>query len=206
MRSIDFWYDFGSTYSYPAAMRIEAMADEAGVTVQWRPFLLGVIFRDQGLTTSPFVINKVKGRYMWRDMQRICAEHGLPFQAPDPFPQNSMLAARIALTDGVSPQRAAFTRHVYDAAFGEGARISEESVMATLLAELGFEPQSMLSEAKSETVKQRLRDETAEAQRIGLFGAPSFVLPDGEVFWGHDRLERALAWAKGRGLGRFGTA
>ena len=65
---LEFWYEFASTYSYPAAMGIEALAETAGVEVVWRPFLLGPIFGEQGWNDSPFNIYPAKGRYMWRDM------------------------------------------------------------------------------------------------------------------------------------------
>jgi 2-hydroxychromene-2-carboxylate isomerase len=94
---LDFWFDFASTYSYPAAMRVRRLADEAGVAVRFRPFLLGPIFKAQGWTTSPFNLFPAKGQNMWRDLERICTDSGLPFQRPSPFPQNSVLAARVAL-------------------------------------------------------------------------------------------------------------
>ena len=94
---LDFWFDFASTYSYPAAMRIGPLAEQAGVEVRFRPFLLGPIFKAQGWTTSPFNLYPAKGRHMWRDLERLCADLGLPFRRPDPFPQNSLLAARVAI-------------------------------------------------------------------------------------------------------------
>ena len=191
---IDFWYDFASTYSYPSAMRIEALAAERDVAVHWRPFLLGPIFVEQGWKNSPFNIYPVKGRYMWRDMERICARHGLAMRQPDPFPQNSMLAARVtlALEPALRPE---FSRQAYLAQFAKGLPISDRATLAPILDGLGLHPSTMIEKAASEPVKQALRMETDEAKRIGIFGAPSFVTEDGELFWGNDRLEEALAWA-----------
>ena len=70
-RSVEFWFEFASTYSYPAAMRIEAVAARDDVTVVWRPFLLGPVFAAQGWKDSPFNIYPAKGRYMWRDLERV---------------------------------------------------------------------------------------------------------------------------------------
>ena len=95
--TLEFWYEFASTYSYLSAMRIEPLAQAAGVDVRWRPFLLGPIFAAQGLTSSPFNLYPVKGRYMWRDMEREGARFGVPFKRPDTFPQNGLVAARVAL-------------------------------------------------------------------------------------------------------------
>jgi 2-hydroxychromene-2-carboxylate isomerase len=97
MAAAEFWYEFASTYSYPAAMRAAALAQTRGVTLIWRPFLLGPIFAAQGWRDSPFNIYPAKGRYMWRDLERICTAQGLPLRRPNPFPQNSLLAARVAL-------------------------------------------------------------------------------------------------------------
>ena len=85
----DFWYEFASTYSYPAAMRVEALAASRGVRLRWRPFLLGPIFASRGMMDSPFNLDAAKGRYMWSDLKRICARLGLPLARPEPFPQNS---------------------------------------------------------------------------------------------------------------------
>ena len=68
------WFEFASTYSYPAVQRIEALAGARGVLVEWKPFLLGPVFRSQGWNDSPFNIYPAKGRYMWRDLERVCAK------------------------------------------------------------------------------------------------------------------------------------
>jgi len=193
---LDFWLEFASTYSYPATMRIRAAADKAGVNVRFRPFLLGPIFAAQGWTTSPFNLFAAKGRNMWRDLERICAELELPFQRPDPFPQNSLLAARIALVGFADTWGEEFCLAVYRAEFGEGERIDDPQSMRALLAGLGVDPEAVLTAAQSNAIKEKLRSQTAEAQELGIFGAPSFVTSDGELFWGNDRLETALAWAK----------
>ncbi|WP_294535158.1 2-hydroxychromene-2-carboxylate isomerase [uncultured Rhodoblastus sp.] len=195
MAQLDFWYDFASTYSYLAAMRCDALAEAAGVALNWRPFLLGPIFAAQGWTTSPFNLYPAKGRYMLRDIERLGAQRGLKFRAPDPFPQNSLLAARLALAvpEALRPE---FSRAVFLAEFGEGRTISDEGLLGEILAGLGLNAAETFDKAKSDSIRAQLRGETETAQKLGLFGAPSFVAGDGEVFWGDDRLEQALAWAK----------
>jgi 2-hydroxychromene-2-carboxylate isomerase len=85
MTQAEFWYEFASSYSYPAAMRVEALATERGVALVWRPFLLGPLFAGQGWRDSPFNLYPAKGRYMWRDIERICGALGLPLTRPDPL-------------------------------------------------------------------------------------------------------------------------
>jgi len=193
---LDFWFDFASTYSYPAAMRIGALANDAKVRVRFRPFLLGPIFKAQGWENSPFNLYPAKGRNMWRDLERICGDLGLPLRRPEPFPQHSVLAARVALVALAQPWGEDFCRGVYHAQFGEGSRIDDPAVIGGVLAGLGVEAAPVLQTAQSEENKARLRTQTEEAGRLGLFGAPSFVTADGELFWGNDRLEQALAWAR----------
>ncbi|MBM6579168.1 2-hydroxychromene-2-carboxylate isomerase [Microvirga sp. BT689] len=192
---LEFWYEFASTYSYLAAMRVEAAADAAGVVLVWRPVLLGPIFKAQGWDNSPFNLYPAKGRYMWRDMEREAARLGLPFYRPNPFPQNGLLAARIALLGADRGWTPAFTKAVYTAQFAEGRDIADPQVVTGILADLGLEAGGVIAEAQGETNKMRLRRMGEEVQSRGLFGAPTFFAEDGEMFWGNDRLEQALDWA-----------
>ncbi|MEJ8476393.1 2-hydroxychromene-2-carboxylate isomerase [Roseibium algae] len=189
---LHFWFDFASTYSYLSAMRIETVARDRSVNVVWHPFLLGPIFRKQGLETSPFNIIPAKGRYMWRDMERQCEVLGLPLVQPDPFPQNSLFAARLAHVGRHEPWIGAFVRAVFYAEFGGGLDISDPALLAGMLMEAGADAKATLAKAESMDIKIGLRAAVSEAETQGIFGAPSFVTSSGELFWGHDRMEEAL--------------
>jgi 2-hydroxychromene-2-carboxylate isomerase len=196
MSKLDFWYEFASTYSYLAAMRIEPLVKAAGVEVVWRPFLLGPIFKAQGWETSPFLVQEAKGKHMWRDLARLCEDAGLPpFRQPENFPARSLLAARVALALNAR-DRPAFSRAVYTAEFAEGEDIADRKIVAAILQKLGHDAHALLAKTEEKAVKNQLRANTEEAQRLGIFGAPSFVLENGEMFWGNDRLEQALAWTR----------
>jgi 2-hydroxychromene-2-carboxylate isomerase len=196
MAEIEFWYEFGSTYSYPAAMRIERLAAGSSVALRWRPFLLGPILKQQGLNDSPFNIFAAKGRYMWRDLERVCQADGLALALPPVrFPQNGLKAARLALVgarDGWTPS---FTRAVYSANFAEQRDISDDATLRAILSALGVDPDAAFAAADIPENKDALKRQTEEAASRGLFGAPSFTIGD-ELFWGNDRLEAALAFAK----------
>lgn len=194
--TVDFWFDFASTYSYPAAMRIGPAARRAGVEVRWRPFLLGPIFKSHGWDTSPFNLYEAKGRYMWRDLERLCAALDVPFRRPEPFPQQSLLAARAALVGLLASWGNDFCIAVFRSQFGEGRRIDDPETLRNILVSLGADATATLAAAQSDDNKLRLRAQTERAQRLGIFGAPSFVTATGELFWGNDRLEAALAWSK----------
>jgi len=116
---LEFWFEFASTYSYPAAFRIERLASAAGAPVEWRPFLLGPIFQSQGWKDSPFNLYPVKGRYMWRDLERLCTRGGLPLRRPSQFPRNGLLPARVACLGSMEPWCADFTRRIYHANFAD---------------------------------------------------------------------------------------
>lgn len=189
-----FWFEFASTYSYPAAMRIADAAREAGVALEWRPFLLGPIFSALGWNDSPFNVYPAKGRYMWRDLARVCAKLDLPLQHPSAFPRNGLTAARVAqvaIDDGWGPD---FVRAAYTANFADDREIGEADVIAEIVASLERDPDAVLARATAPENKERLKRTGEEASRLGIFGAPTFVVGD-ELFWGNDRLEDALGWA-----------
>jgi 2-hydroxychromene-2-carboxylate isomerase len=191
---VEFWYEFASTYSYPTAMRVQRLADAAGVAVRWRPFLLGPIFGAQGWNDSPFNIYPVKGAYMWRDLARICAKDGIALKLPPVrFPQNGLKAARIALVMG--DKIGAFSRAVYTANFAEQKDIADDAVLRAILAQSGADADAVMAAANTPENKAALKAQTDEAIARGIFGAPSLTVGD-ELFWGNDRLEDAIAWAQ----------
>jgi 2-hydroxychromene-2-carboxylate isomerase len=192
---IELWFDFASTYSYPAAVRLEALARDASVRVEYKPFLLGPLFQRQGWNDSPFNLYPVKGRYMWRDMDRVCADLGIPFRRPSVFPRNSVLAARIAIVGVDQGWIAPYVRAVFRAAFAEDRDIARAEELEAILDALGHDGRAIRELAESPGWKPRLRAQTALAEARGIFGAPSFVVGE-ELFWGNDRLERAIAWAR----------
>lgn len=226
---LQFWYDFASNYSWIAARRVQAAAAAAGVMLQWRPFLLGPIFAASGWNDSPFNVYPAKGVYAWRDVARLADGLGLALTRPEPFPQNSLQAARIALA---LPEAAlpAYTVALFAAEFEQGLGLSEaalrqalatasadfEGPLATASADFkgslatasagfeiplatasaGLDVDAVLQAAGADAVKQALRRQTEAAIAAGIFGAPAFVASDGELFWGNDRLEQALAWER----------
>lgn len=194
MQSIELWFEFASTYSYPAVSRAESVARAAGVDLVWRPFLLGPIFKAQGWNDSPFNIYPVKGQYMWRDLARICADLNLPLRHPSQFPRNGLVAARLACAFQTEAWLPELVRQIYRANFAEDRDISDPTVLAAILAAIG-QPASRLEAASSAEAKAKLRAQTERAQALGIFGAPTFIVGS-ELFWGNDRLENAVAWAR----------
>jgi 2-hydroxychromene-2-carboxylate isomerase len=199
MPDLQFWFEFASTYSYLSVARIEDEAAAAGVPVRWEPFLLGPIFAEQGWDDSPFNVYPAKGRYMWRDLERLCHKYGIPFAKPSRFPRNGLLAARVACLAGASSEHwlSEFVRAVFRANFAEDREIGDASEVCSILDSLGQQGARIIEQAQAPDNKRRLREQNRRAIEFGIFGAPSFVVGE-ELFWGNDRLDDALSWARSR--------
>lgn len=189
---IDFWFEFGSNYSYPSVMRIEELAARTGVPVRWQPFLLGPIFESFGWATSPFVLQRQKGAYVWIDMARQCAKYGIPWQQPSVFPRRAVLPARVALYGAGAPWIGAFCRAVMRKNFAADEEIDSEEAVGGVLEALGLPAAEILDAAGHPLERPRLRAQTARAQELGIFGAPTFFAA-GEMYWGNDRMDDAFA-------------
>lgn len=198
-KTVTFWFEFASTYSYLSAMRIKNEASKRGVPIEWKPFLLGPIFAEQGWNTSPFNIYAAKGRHMWRDMERQCEKYGLElhpaFAAGEiAFPQKSLLAARTAIAALREDWGEVFCQNIYLAQFAAANDISDPSVVGKCIETAGGVDKTYLDLSNANGQKDALRANTERAQQLGIFGAPSFTIGE-ELFWGDDRLEDALDWA-----------
>ena len=193
--TFEFWFEFASTYSYLSVSRIEELTTNEGIDVRWKPFLLGPTFNAQGWNTSPFNIYETKGRYMWRDIERLCEKYRIPFKKPTEFPRNGILPARVALAcegEGWIPE---FTKRVFIANFAEDRDISSKEVIGSILYSLDLDATSILESAIVQENKDRLRAQTKLSADKGIFGAPTFVIGE-EIFWGNDRLEDAILFYK----------
>jgi len=190
---LQFWFDFASTYSYPAALRIEAVARAQGVDIEWHAFLLGPIFRAQGWNDSPFNIYPAKGRYMWRDLERLCQSLEIPLRRPSVFPRNGTLAARIVTRFSGADWIPDFVKKVYRANFADDRDIAAVSVVADCLQEMAIDAEPIIAAARATDAKSQFRAQIRLAMEQKIFGAPTFI-SNNELFWGNDRLEQAVQW------------
>lgn len=199
---MEMWFDFASPYSYLAMARVESLAGQAGVQVALRPFLLGPIFQAQGWNDTPFRLFPGKGAYMMRDIMRLADKYGVPYNRPYTFPRVGVLPARLALLGQDQPWGAAFCLEVFRANFVHDKDIQSEDLISRILHDLQLDGPALLAQAKSETAKEALRAQVDQARKLGVFGAPTLFV-DGEMFWGNDRLEDALDWARRPPAGRI---
>lgn len=189
--AIEYWFDFASPYSYLSTAHIDVLARSRGLRVLWRPLLLGPVFRAAGWQGSPFLQQPAKLAWMWTDLERQCARHGLPWRKPSQFPRSSLLPARIALAHSDAPWIARFCVQVFELNFVQDADIDDPAAIHALLTGLGLQAETVITRAQSPEVKQALREQTEQGTRRGLFGAPSFFVGE-SLYWGNDQLEDAL--------------
>jgi 2-hydroxychromene-2-carboxylate isomerase len=132
---------------------------------------------------------------MWRDITRLSEKYQIPFKRPSQFPRNGLLAARIALAYEQEGWVSNFIRAVFIANFVEDKDISHEEVLSSILNSFGLDADQIITYAKTQENKDKLREQSQLAADKAIFGAPSFVIGN-EIFWGNDRLEDAFLWYK----------
>ena len=191
---LEFWFDFASTYSYIAAMRIEDLCRHATVQFSWTPFLLGPIFELQGWNDSPFNINQRRGAYMWRDLERLTDKFSIPWKRPTHFPRSSTLAARVACSVSGEPWCGDFIRAIFRANFADDRDIGEREVVADVLRKVGQPADNVIERSLALDRRGILRANTQRAIEAGIFGAPNCIVK-GELFWGEESLEDAVELA-----------
>ena len=194
MKSVEFYFDLGSPYSYLAYYRLLQIAEQQEIQVVYKPILLGGVFKATG-NRSPIEI-PVKGAYSILDMQRWAEYYQIPMQMNPHFPMNTLTLMRI-LTGVQLLHLEKFEqvlKLLFDAMFGTPQNLNELTVLAEVLKPSGFSVEDIMSMVQSEVVKQKLITETEQAIQRGIFGAPTFFVGD-EMYWGQDRLhfvEQAL--------------
>ncbi|HSQ80529.1 MAG TPA: 2-hydroxychromene-2-carboxylate isomerase [Casimicrobiaceae bacterium] len=190
---IVFHFDFSSPYGYIASERIETLAARHGRSVDWRPMLLGAVFKIAG--TAPLTSVPLKGDYSRRDIARSARFHGVPFQMPPRFPIATQAPARIVvwqrgLDAGATPR---LVKAFYRAYFVDGRDISDPEVAAEVAAETGIDRAAARAAIDDPAVKDALRRDVDAAIVAGVFGSP-YIVVDGEPFWGADRFDQIDRW------------
>jgi 2-hydroxychromene-2-carboxylate isomerase len=192
--TIDFFYFFGSGYAYLPVMRIDEAAERAGVEVRWRPFSVRTLMRENNIALRD---QPGKMRYIWRDIERRAKWHGIPFVKPPIWPTDpdelANLVATVAFAEGWGRD---YTKASFKSWYLDGQPLGERTALNQVLTSLGQDAAEIILRANSAETLAAYAAETEAARQLGIFGSPTFVA-DGEVFWGDDRLEEALAWAKG---------
>lgn len=195
-KTLEFFFDYASPYSYLACAQVEAVAQRTGAELRWRPFLLGAVFKATG--NVPPISTANKAVWLLKDVQEWTRYLGLPpFRMPENFPINSLKANRLGLVAAEQGRIVPFSHAAFRAAFADGKDLADPQVLAELARGAELNPEQALAKAETQEIKDALRRNTEEALERGAFGAPTFFVGD-ELFFGNDRLmfvERALSGA-----------
>ena len=194
MSVIDFWYSIGSTYSYLTVLRLPDLAEAEGVTFRWRPFDVRHVMVAQN--NIPFKDKPIKTAYMWRDIERRAEAYGLTPKIPAPYPLSGLvLANQVAMVGCEEGWVQDYTQATYRHWFEGGEAAGEDPNMSASLTEIGQDSGRVLERTYSQQINDKLVAETAVAMDLGVFGSPTFVVA-GELFWGDDRVNDAVAWSR----------
>jgi len=195
VKSIDFWFSVGSTYTYLAVMRLAGVQKETGISFNWRPFSVRAIMVE--MNNIPFANKPVKARYMWRDIERRAARYGIKAAVPAPYPLAHFdLANRVAIVGRKEGWCSDYVVASYRRWFQDGQPAGTDPNLGESLREIGQDPDRVAALANSAEIEAAYLGATDEARSLGIFGAPTFVV-GGELFWGDDRLEDAISWVQG---------
>ncbi len=191
--AIDFYFDYSSPYGYFAAMKIDDLAAKNGRSVNWKPILLGTVFKVTG--GQPLPMLPLKGPYALRDILRSARFHGLPYQQPSKFPVATQASARAFywVNDRDPALAKKLAQALYQAYFVQDRDISSPEITADVAATLGLQRDEVLAALNDAAVKDRLKNEVDAAIKLGVFGSP-YIVVDGEPFWGIDRFDQIEHW------------
>jgi len=193
-KQLDFFYFLGSTYTYLSVNRASELARREGVQLNWRPFSVRTLMREQN--NSPFAGKPLKTRYMWRDIERRAGRFAIPFAGAVKYPIDAReLANHVATLAVMEGWGAEFTQAAYAAWFVEGRDPGEIDTLRGILSRLKRNGDDVIASAGGDGVLKQYAAETLIARELGIFGSPTFVCGQ-EIFWGDDRLEDAIAWCK----------
>ncbi len=193
MKTLDFYYDFSSPWTYLAQTQMKALSARTGAKVVYHPLFLGGLFK---LTGHPPTFNEpLKWKYMLDDMQDWATHYGVTLKMPSRFPANTLKALRAhaaIAAQGKDPEP--FIDAVFKAYWVDDADIAGANVLKSVLDKTGYDGAAILAATDTEPVKNAVKESTDKAHARGVFGAPTFFVGQ-KMFWGNDRLafaERAL--------------
>ena len=184
-RTLEFYYDYGSPYSYLADTQVEAIAQRAGAALVRKPMLLGGVFKATG-NQSPAALAQ-KSAWTAFDMPLWARHYGVPFQRNPFFPVNTLALMRGAAAAQIDGLFERYHPAIYKAMWVEGRNLNDIAEVATVLTAAGLDTRKFGSRLQDQDVKDRLKATTDEAVARGVFGAPTSFVGD-MMFFGNDRL------------------
>jgi 2-hydroxychromene-2-carboxylate isomerase len=188
-RRIAYYFSLLSPWAYIGHRFFVDIAQRHDAAIVYKPVLLNEVFSETG--GLPLAKrHPARQAYRMLELQRWRAKRKLDFHLwPKHWPFDADLANCCALaivSAGGDP--ADFVQKVFSGVWERQENLADAAVLARLLREAGFTPETILVKADSNEIRAAYERNRLEAIEIGVFGAPSYVL-DGEIFWGQDRLD-----------------
>jgi 2-hydroxychromene-2-carboxylate isomerase len=195
MKNIEFWFSIGSTYTYLSVTRILDVEKKHQVKFCWKPFSVRKIMKE--MDNVPFPPNKKnKVDYMWRDIERRAKFYGFFANVPVPYPLTELdLANKIAILGLKEGWGIEYIRLTYKRWFQEGKEPAVEPNISEIFKLLKLDHKKTMNEANAEPINNIYEANTNLARQKKIFGSPTFIYED-ENFWGDDRMEDSIKWAK----------
>tara|TARA_B100002051_G_C16609783_1_gene572541 strand:+ start:421 stop:996 length:576 start_codon:yes stop_codon:yes gene_type:complete len=184
-KSIDFYFDFISPYSYLAYKKIDKLGE---VNINYKPILLGGLHKLGGITAPAF--NERKMKNMKNDCELVAKKNNIQFKWNTKFPINSLSLMRGYLV--IEPElKKEYFNNCFEAYWKNNIDISIEKNIKEILKNTKVDEINFFKKISLEKVKEDLKELTNTAFKNDIFGAPSFVV-NNKIFWGQDRLDYAL--------------
>ena len=192
---VEFYYDLGSPYSYLASTQIERICEKYNAQLEWKPFLLGGVYKEKG-NRAPLEVPNKKA-YMIKDLADWAGYYRVRFNFPDLFPLNSVKPMRGVLVAKEKEKIGDYTHRLFELYWIDGEDLSQDEGLEKAVTELGLDASWFLRRIGEQDIKDKLREETNEAVKRGAFGAPTIFVGD-KMFWGNDRLIFLEEYLKGK--------
>ena len=193
IKPFEFYFDFGSPYSFLAHKQIRKIESDNSIKIKYIPILLGGLLKLAGIKANADI--PIKGKYMIKDCKLWAEKNQITFKFNNYFPINTLNLMRSAIVAEKKNFAENFINKVFDAIWKDGLNLNDDLIIEKLLKNLDINPKSFLLEATEPTIKTELKKRTEDAFKMGIFGAPTFVV-NNKIFWGQDRIEFALNEAK----------
>ena len=187
-RSIDFYFDFISPYSYLAFKKIKLLNKTKKLNIHYKPILLGGLHKLGGITAPAF--NERKMKNMKNDCELIALKNKINFKWNNKFPINTLNLMRGYLViDDEMKER--YFEICFDAYWKDNLDISNKNEIFKILDICNINKDKFFEDIQSKQTKDELKNLTDIAFKNDIFGAPTFVV-NKKIFWGQDRLDYAL--------------
>jgi 2-hydroxychromene-2-carboxylate isomerase len=187
VRTLDFWFDYSCPYAYLGSTQVEALAHRTSATLTFCPMLLGGVFKAVGSPQNMMdALSPVKARHNLNDMHRWAEFFGVPLSVPPGHPFRTVEALRATLLTRCDP---AVIHGFYRAYWVEGQKPSQPETMRAVLSGAGHDADAVMARLQESDVKDDLRRRTDQAVRLGIFGAPTFIVNETHLYWGQDRID-----------------